>query len=122
MKILGVGTDIVNVKRIERIVKKNKNSFLKKIFTDKEIKKILNYKVGQVSKIASRFAAKEALSKSLGTGIGANISFLDIEVLNKPSGAPYFNIIRKSLKKTTFELSLSDDYPWALAFVIAIKK
>ena len=122
MKILGVGTDIINIKRIEKIVKKNKNFFLSKIFTDREIKKILKYKVGQASKIASRFAAKEALSKSLGTGIGANISFLDIEVLNKPSGAPYFNIIRKSLKKTTFELSLSDDYPWALAFVIAIKK
>jgi holo-[acyl-carrier protein] synthase len=122
MKILGVGTDIVNVKRIERIVKKNKNYFLRKIFTDKEIKKILSYKVGQASKIASRFAAKEALSKSLATGIGTNVSFLDIEVLNKPSGAPYFNIVKKSLKKTTFELSLSDDYPWALAFVIAIKK
>ena len=122
MKILGVGTDIVNVKRIERIVKKNKNSFLKKIFTDREIKKILSYKVDQASKIASRFAAKEALCKSLGTGIGTNISFLDIEVLNKLSGAPYFNIVKKSLKKTIFELSLSDDYPWALAFVIAIKK
>ena len=122
MKILGVGTDIVNVKRIERVVKKNKNSFLKKIFTDKEIKKILSYKVGQASKIASRFAAKEALSKSLATGIGTNVSFLDIEVLNKPSGAPYFNTVKKNLKKTTFELSLSDDYPWALAFVIAIKK
>ena len=122
MKILGVGTDIVNVKRIERIVKKNKNSFLRKIFTDREIKKILSYKVGQASKIASRFAAKEALSKALETGIGTNVSFLDIEVLNKPSGAPYFNIVKKSLKKITFELSLSDDYPWALAFVIAIKK
>ena len=122
MKILGVGTDIVNVKRIERIVKKNKNSFLRKIFTDREIKKILSYKVSQASKIASRFAAKEALSKALATGIGTNVSFLDIEVLNKPSGAPFFNIVKKSLKKTTFELSLSDDYPWALAFVIAIKK
>ena len=122
MKILGVGTDIVNVKRIERIVNKNKNFFLRKIFTDREIKKIHSYKVGQASKIASRFAAKEALSKALATGIGTNVSFLDIEVLNKPSGAPYFNVIKKSLKKNTFELSLSDDYPWALAFVIAIKK
>jgi len=122
MKILGVGTDIVNVKRIEKILKKNKKFFLRKIFTNREIEKILKYKIGQASKIASRFAAKEALSKSLGTGIGTNISFLDIEVLNKPSGTPYFNIAKKSLKKTTFELSLSDDYPWALAFVIAIKK
>lgn len=122
MKILGVGTDIVHIKRIEKIIKKNKNSFLKKIFTDKEIKKILSYKVGQASKIASRFAAKEALSKSLKTGIGINVSFLDIEVLNKPSGAPYFKILKKRIKKTSFELSLSDDYPWALAFVIAIKE
>jgi len=122
MKIVGVGTDIVNVKRIENIIGKNKKNFLKKVFTDKEIKIISKLKVGQASKIAARFAAKEALSKSLRTGIGTHVSFLDIEVLNKPSGSPYFNVIKKNLKKTVFQLSLSDDYPWALAFVIAVKQ
>jgi len=121
MKIVGIGTDIVNVKRIEKIIKKNKKKLLKKIFTDKEINIISQHKVGQALKIASRFAAKEALSKSLGTGMGTHVSFLDMEVLNKPSGKPYFNIVKKNLKKTSFQLSLSDDYPWALAFVIAMK-
>jgi holo-[acyl-carrier protein] synthase len=121
MEILGIGTDIVNVKRIEAILKKNKKSFLDKVFTKNEIKIFSKYKSNYASKIALKFAAKEAFSKSLGTGIGAKISFLDIEVLNKTSGKPYFCIIKKKLKKISFKLSLSDDYPWAIAFVVAIK-
>jgi holo-[acyl-carrier protein] synthase len=121
MEIFGIGTDIVNVKRIEKILKKNKKSFLAKVFTKNEIKIFSKYKSNQPSKIALKFAAKEALSKSLGTGIGAKVSFLDVEVLNETSGKPYFRIIKKSLKKISFKLSLSDDYPWAIAFVVAIK-
>ena len=122
MEIFGIGTDIVNIKRIETILKKNKKSFLAKIFTKKEIKIFSKYKHNQSSKISLKFAAKEALSKSLGTGIGAKVSFLDVEVLNETSGKPYFHIIKKSLRKISFKLSLSDDYPWAIAFVIAFKK
>ena len=122
MEIFGIGTDIVNVKRIETILKKNKKFFLAKVFTKNEIKIFSKYKSNQSSKIALKFAAKEALSKSLGTGIGAKVSFLDVEVLNETSGKPYFRIIKKSLKKISFKLSLSDDYPWAIAFVVAIKK
>ena len=121
MKIIGIGTDIINIKRIEKIIKKNKTNFLIKIFNKKEIQNILKYKSNKASKIAMRFAAKEAFSKAIGTGIGNSLSFLDIEVLNNASGKPYFNVNKSSLKKKSFYLSMSDDYPWATAFVIACK-
>lgn len=122
MKIIGVGTDIVNIRRIENICKKNKHLFLKKIFTNKEIKILTKYKLKQGSKIAMRFAAKEALSKALGTGIGKKISFLDFEVLNLSSGQPYFFFKNKQIfKNLNSYLSMSDDYPWALAFVVITK-
>ena len=118
MKIIGIGTDIVNIKRIEKICKKNKQSFLKKIFTKKELLILNNLKLNQDSKIAMRFAAKEAFSKALGTGFGKNLSFLDIEVLSHSSGKPYFFLKKKKYKKINCNLRMSDDYPWALAFVI----
>ncbi len=122
MKIIGVGTDIVNIRRIENICKKNKHLFLKKIFTNKEIKILTKYKLKQGSKIAMRFAAKEALSKALGTGIGKKLSFLDFEVLNLSSGQPYFFFKNKQIfKNLNSYLSMSDDYPWALAFVVITK-
>jgi len=122
MKIIGVGTDIVNIRRIENICKKNKHLFLKKIFTNKEIKILTKYKLKQGSKIAMRFAAKEALSKALGTGIGKKLSFLDFEVLNLSSGQPYFFFKKKQIfKNLNSHLSMSDDYPWALAFVVITK-
>lgn len=122
MKIIGVGTDIVNIKRIENICKKNKHLFLKKIFTNKEIKILTKYKLKQGSKIAMRFAAKEALSKALGTGIGKKLSFLDFEVLNLSSGQPYFFFKNKQIfKNLNSYLSMSDDYPWAIAFVVITK-
>ena len=122
MKIIGVGTDIVNIRRIENICKKNKHLFLKKIFTNEEIKILTKYKLKQGSKIAMRFAAKEALSKALGTGIGKKLSFLDFEVLNLSSGQPYFFFKNKQIfKNLNSYLSMSDDYPWALAFVVITK-
>lgn len=122
MKIIGVGTDIVNIRRIENVCKKNKYLFLKKIFTNKEIKILTKYKLKQGSKIAMRFAAKEALSKALGTGIGKKLSFLDFEVLNLSSGQPYFFFKNKQIfKNLNSYLSMSDDYPWALAFVVITK-
>ena len=122
MKIIGVGTDIVNIRRIENICKKNKHLFLKKIFTNKEIKILTKHKLKQGSKIAMRFAAKEALSKALGTGIGKKLSFLDFEVLNLSSGQPYFFFKNKQIfKNFNSYLSMSDDYPWALAFVVITK-
>ena len=123
MNIFGIGTDIVSVKRIKNSLK-NKN-FINRIFNEKEIlkcKKISN----SSNCYAKRFAAKEAFSKALGTGISNGINFNEIIILNKKSGKPYINIVgqtKKTLdkkfkrKKTKISLSLSDEKKYAVAFV-----
>ena len=123
MSIFGVGTDIVSVDRIKNSLK-SKN-FIYRIFNDKEIlkcKKINN----SINCYAKRFAAKEAFSKALGTGISNGINFNEIVILNKKSGKPYISIIgqtKKILKKkfknknTKISLSLSDEKKYAVAFV-----
>ena len=123
MNIFGIGTDIVSVDRIKKSLK-NKN-FINRIFNEKEIlkcKKIDN----RTNCYAKRFAAKEAFSKALGTGISNGINFNEIVILNKKSGKPYINIIGQTKKilnkkfkkkKIKISLSLSDEKKYAVAFV-----
>tara|TARA_E500000178_G_scaffold353957_1_gene421358 strand:+ start:1303 stop:1686 length:384 start_codon:yes stop_codon:yes gene_type:complete len=123
MSILGIGTDIVSVDRIKNSLQ-NRN-FINRIFHKKEIlkcKKINN----NSNCYAKRFAAKEAFSKALGTGISNGINFNEIVILNKKSGKPYINImgqtkkiLNKKLKRRKFKisLSLSDEKKYAVAFV-----
>ena len=123
MNIYGIGTDIVRVDRIKKFLK-NKN-FLKRVFNEKEIlkcKKIIN----SSNCYAKRFAAKEAFSKALGTGIINGINFNEIIVLNSKLGKPYINLIgqtKKTIikkfkkKKLKVSLSLSDEKKYAVAFV-----
>tara|TARA_B100000963_G_scaffold357157_1_gene378727 strand:- start:340 stop:723 length:384 start_codon:yes stop_codon:yes gene_type:complete len=123
MIIFGVGTDIVSIDRIKNSLK-NKN-FINRIFNEKEILKCKKIK-NNVNCYAKRFAAKEAFSKALGTGISKGINFKEIIVLNKKSGKPYISIIgqtKKTLnkkfkkKKSKVSLSLSDEKKYAVAFV-----
>ena len=123
MNIYGIGTDIVSIKRIKLSLKKK--NFINRIFNQKEIlkcKKVMN----QYNCYAKRFAAKEAFSKALGTGISDGINFNEIIVLNNKSGKPYINLkgmtekkIKKMFKqkKTKIFLSLSDEKDYAVAFV-----
>ena len=123
MSIFGIGTDIVNVNRIKNLLKNKK--FIKRIFNEKEVskcKKINN----SMNCFAKRFAAKEAFSKALGTGISNGINFNEIVVLNKKSGKPYISIIGQTKKilnkkfkrkKSKISLSLSDEKKYAVAFV-----
>tara|TARA_B100001063_G_C16449243_1_gene397513 strand:- start:104 stop:487 length:384 start_codon:yes stop_codon:yes gene_type:complete len=123
MNIFGIGTDIVSVERIKNSLK-NKN-FIKRIYNEKEIskcKKINN----KINCFAKRYAAKEAFSKALGTGISNGINFNEIIILNKKSGKPYINVtgqtkkvLRKKFKgkKSKISLSLSDEKKYAVAFV-----
>ncbi|WP_440695444.1 holo-ACP synthase [Candidatus Pelagibacter sp. HIMB109] len=126
MTLLGLGTDIVNIKRIEKILLKDKKKFIDKIlhFKEKKQKKIT------ANFLSKKFAAKEAFSKALGTGIGGVINFNEIIIFNKPSGAPDIKIDKKAQKrvlkklkvsKAKFFISISDDYPFALATVIISK-
>ena len=126
MKIFGLGTDIVNIKRLERILKKKRNTFKSRVFSKNEIL-YCDKKKNPFPFYAKRYAAKEALSKALGTGIRKGINFKDIEVSNNNFGKPYIklkgstaNFLKKKIKakKYSIYLSLSDDIPWAQATVI----
>jgi len=123
MSIFGIGTDIVCIKRIRSSLK-NKN-FIKRIFNEQEVLKCKNV-VNQYNCYAKRFAAKEAFSKALGTGISNGINFNEITVLNNKSGKPYISLKGKTKKKikkmfkqkkTKISLSLSDEKDYAVAFV-----
>ena len=124
MKILGIGVDIINTQRIKRSIKNKK--FLIRLFTTVEINnsKILKDKAMYFSK---KFAAKESLSKAIGTGFRKGLNFKDIEILNNKFGKPYFrlskktkNIIFKSFKVKNFDLflSISDEKDYSVAFTI----
>ena len=126
MKIFGIGTDIVNIKRMQKILRINNNNFKKRIFSKNEIIYCEKKKYPS-SFYAKRFAAKEALSKALGTGIRKGINFKDIEIINNNYGKPTIklrgstaNFLKKKIrnKKYNIYLSLSDDKPWAHATVI----
>ena len=123
MNIYGIGTDIVSIKRIKLSLKKK--NFINRIFNEKEILKC-NKVINQYNCYAKRFAAKEAFSKALGTGISNGINFNEIIVLNNKSGKPYINLkgmtekkIKKIFKKkkNKISLSISDEKDYAVAFV-----
>ena len=126
MRIFGLGTDIVNIKRLEKIIKKNKNTFKSRVFSKNEIL-YCEKKNNPTPFYAKRYAAKEALSKALGTGIRKGINFKNIEISNDNLGKPSIKLrgstaifLKKKIKtkKYSIYLSLSDDEPWAQATVI----
>ena len=123
MKIFGVGTDIIRINRLKKSL--NKKPFLLRVFSNEEIEKCKRTKVN-FNCFAKRFAAKEAFSKALGTGISKGINFNEIIVLNEKSGKPYIKlanktkkIVEKKLKKKIYKISLSisDEKDYAVAFV-----
>ena len=124
MKILEIGVDIVENKRINHLIK-NK-VFVSRTFGINEIK--FSKKISNKSNyFAKRFAAKEALAKSLGTGFRNNLNLKDIEILNDKLGKPFHkkskkinNIINKKfkIKKNNLLLSISDEKDYSVAFVI----
>ena len=128
MKILGIGVDIVKNKRIQSLIR-NKN-FIKRTFGTKQLK-FSKEKINKTNYFAKRFAAKEAFSKSFGTGIRGDLSFKDIEILNDKMGKPFFykskkidQIMKKKFKTKKYDLllSLSDEKDHSVAFSILIKK
>ena len=124
MKILGVGVDIVQNKRIGSLIK-NK-SFILRTFGKNEIK-FSKKKLDKINYFSKRFAAKEALAKSIGTGFRKNLNLKDIEILNDNQGKPFYykskkidNIIKKRFKIKRFNLflSISDEKDYSIAFAI----
>ena len=128
MKILGIGVDIINNKRIKFSIRKK--DFIKRIFSHNEIRFSKRIKQ-KTNYFAKRYAAKEALSKALGTGFRNSLNFKDIEILNDNLGKPYYNMnnkIKKILKKISNSksldlfLSLSDEKSYSIAFATIQKK
>ena len=126
MKIFGIGTDIVNIKRMERFLKRDGSRFKNRIFSKKEII-YCDKKKNPSAYYAKRFAAKEALTKALGTGIRKGINFKHIEIIKDRLGKPSIqlkgstsNFLKRKTKnkKYSIYLSLSDDAPWAQATVV----
>ncbi len=118
----GVGTDIVSVDRIKKSLKSK--SLLKRLFCNEEISKCSKL-INSNNCYAKRFAAKEAFSKALGTGVSSGISFNEIIVMNQKNGKPFIKlkgktkkiIEKKFKKKAKISLSLSDEKKYAVAFV-----
>tara|TARA_Y100000389_G_C17107497_1_gene339010 strand:- start:114 stop:500 length:387 start_codon:yes stop_codon:yes gene_type:complete len=124
MKILGIGIDIIENKRIKISTKNPK--FKKRIYSSKELAQASLTK-NKVNYFSKRFAAKEAFAKALGTGFSNNLNFSDIQVINNKMGKPYYLITKKIAKliQTNFKtkkfkcfLSISDEKEYSTAFAI----
>jgi holo-[acyl-carrier protein] synthase len=120
--IRGIGTDIVRISRIESVIERQGQRFAKRILTANEML-LYSRAAKPAAYLAKRFAAKEAFSKALGTGIGA-VSWLDIEVISDSLGAPSLLLSGEANRKlseknaTVAMLSLSDEEDMAIAFVV----
>ena len=125
--ILGVGTDLANIERIQRTLDRFGNRFRNRVFTEAEQKKAERRK-DTAGTYAKRWAAKEACSKALGTGLRMGIAWKDMGVTNLRSGQPRMHLTgwaAERLREMTPEgheavihVTLTDDHPWAQAFVV----
>jgi holo-[acyl-carrier protein] synthase len=123
--IIGIGTDIVQIPRIERILSKFGDVFLLRILHPKEYTKINTLKTEAKSRyLAKRFAAKEAISKAIGSGIAGAVRFKDIAIINDEMGKPIVYLepnLTTKIGECQIDISLSDDYPIAIAFAVISK-
>ena len=125
--ILGLGSDLIDTRRIEKSLNRFGDRFINRIFTDIEKRKSEN-RAGRAASYAKRFAAKEACAKALGTGIRHGVYWMDMGVVNMPSGQPTMELkngalaqLNKLLPSDTMShihLSITDEYPYAQAIVI----
>ena len=126
--IVGIGSDLCNIERIEKSLDRFGERFLNRVFTETERAKAAARPHTKAGTLAKRFAAKEAFSKAVGTGFKRGVFMKDIGVVNAPSGAPTLQLTggaRAALDALApaghaihVHLTMTDDYPWAQAFVI----
>jgi len=129
--IIGIGSDLVDIRRVEKVIERHGERFLGRIFTDQERAKAERRSANPrnyVATYAKRFAAKEACSKALGTGIRQGVWWRDMGVINLKGGKPSMLLTGgalERLKKLTpvghvaqIDLSITDEWPMAQAFVI----
>lgn len=125
--IIGLGSDLIDIRRVEKTLEKYGDRFVQRVFTDIEQKKSDRRRMRAAS-YAKRFAAKEAMSKALGTGISHGVYWRDMGVANLPGGKPTMKLTNGALKRVQammpegmephIHLTITDDHPLAQAFVI----
>lgn len=125
--ILGVGSDLANIERIERTIARFGRRFLDRVFTDIE-QQTAERRAERVATYAKRWAAKEACSKALGTGLRMGIAWKDMGVVNLPTGQPTMVLTGWAAgrldamvppgHRAHVHVTLTDDHPWAQAFVV----
>jgi len=126
--IIGIGSDLCNIERIQASLDRFGARFESRVFTDVERAKAARRPFTKAGTLAKRFAAKEAFAKAVGTGFKSGVFMKDIGVVNAPSGAPTLALsggakarldaITPKGHGTRIHLSLTDDHPWAQAYVI----
>jgi holo-[acyl-carrier protein] synthase len=125
--ILGLGSDLIDIRRIEQVIERYGDRFLDRIFTDAERQKC-DRRANRAASYARRFAAKEACSKALGTGFRRGVFWRDLGVVNLPSGKPWMRLTGGALRRleeitpagmtARLDVTLTDEPPLAQAVVI----
>ena len=125
--ILGLGNDIIDIRRIEKTIQKHGERFLARVYTDIERAKS-DRRAARAASYAKRFAAKEACAKALGTGLNQGVYWRDMGVVNLPGGKPTMRLTGGALKRlekitptghqAQIDLTITDDFPLAQAIVI----
>ena len=126
--ILGLGSDLCNIERIQNSLDRFGDRFVQRVFTPVEQAKAEKRPFTRAGTLAKRFAAKEAFSKAVGTGFSRGVFMRDIGVVNAPSGAPTLHLTGGAKARldamtpeghvATVHLTMTDDHPWAQAFVV----
>ncbi len=125
--IIGIGSDLIDIRRVEKTIERFGVRFIERCFTDVERAKSEGRK-NRAASYAKRFAAKEACSKALGTGLAQGVFWRDMGVVNLPSGKPTMRLTGGAAERLTsmlpenhraaIHLTITDDFPLAQAFVI----
>lgn len=125
--IIGIGNDLIDIRRVEKVLERHGERFIQRIFTEIEIGKSERRRMRAAS-YAKRFAAKEACAKALGTGMSSGVFWRDMGVVNLPSGKPTMALTGGAAKRLAaltpqghiceIHLTITDDFPQAQAFVI----
>lgn len=126
--MIGLGTDLCNIERMEKSIQRFGQRFLDRVFTEVEQAKATRRQLTRTATYAKRFAAKEACSKALGTGFREGVFMRDMGVVNLPSGQPTLHLtggaaerlaaITPAGHKAVIHLTITDDHPWAQAIVM----
>jgi holo-[acyl-carrier protein] synthase len=129
--IIGIGSDLIDIRRVEKVMERHGERFINRIFTDAEQAKAARRAKAPKALIATyakRFAAKEACSKALGTGMHQGVWWRDMGVVNLPGGRPTMQLTGGALRRlesllpagheARIDLTITDDWPLAQAFVI----